>query len=152
MFGEAKYESLKLMMAVGFLGIILALAYTNSNAETRNSTPECPLVQQATLRIEVQSRNNNIESISSFMEMKIKEIEEYAAKQQLDNFTMTSMNYNIQSDRRYVDSEKLWQTSGSVSYDLSPVDKAKALMVILASKGMQPYLSVSTRGGRACNR
>jgi hypothetical protein len=111
----------------------------------------CP-VESAQITVSFNGVDMDASVVKSKLDAKIAEIKAIADEQQFTKFVIQSYSYNISTNYNGGSGgEMRFQYSGSVSFSILPADKAAGFMELLAKKGYQASVSVSSYNNGSCS-
>ena len=101
-----------------------------------SSTHNCGMTETATININFNSLENNLDEIKPKFDTKVSGILSLSKKASV-TLSIQSMSYNIYPNNRN------YQYNGSVSYIVTPSDKALDFMSLLSKEGYMANLNVN---------
>ena len=107
----------------------------------------CP-VENAQVSVSFNGMDLDVSVARSRLDAKIAEVKSLAEEQHFTKFVVQSYNYNISTN--YNGGETHFQYNGSVSFSILPADKAAGFMELLAKKGYQTSVNVSSYNSGNC--
>jgi len=115
------------------------------------ANPNCQTTETCSISISFSSIEKDVNTATTLMDTKTKEIEALVKQAGIEKFDMQSVNYSLSPyNSGYGNSQ--WQFSGSVSINVTPSDKGKDLLVLLTNKGYQGSLNVSAYRNGTCDQ
>jgi hypothetical protein len=109
----------------------------------------CP-VENAQVSVSFNGMDMDVSVVRSRLDAKIAEVKSLAEEQHFTKFVIQSYNYNISTN--YNGGEAHFQYNGSVSFSILPADKAVGFMELLAKKGYQTSVNVSSYNSGNCSQ
>ncbi|HEU5046905.1 MAG TPA: SIMPL domain-containing protein [Rickettsiales bacterium] len=141
--------------SISALVITLMLYATASTARVMAPSPtgNC-LSENASISLQFNDSDADIDVIKQQFDREFSGLEKIAKDAGAEEFTMQSLNYNINAQRPYGYNNQnggRYNLSGNASFKIAPSDKAIGVMAALVKKGYQASLNVNTYNRGGCN-
>lgn len=135
---------LAIMIYLGVSAPAAAQAYLATNRACPN--------ENASLSVSFNGVDKDVSAAKSKLDAKIAEVKSLAGEEQFTKFDVQSYNYSINANYNgSYGGEMQFQYNGNATFAVLPADKAVEFMAVLAKKGYQTSVSVSSYNSGNCS-